>query len=48
MLDAQASRERRLARADDIVENHGDLDDLDAQARRLHARYLALAVAHTD
>lgn len=43
MLDAQASRERRLALADDVIENGGTPAQLDAQVRRLHARYLELA-----
>ncbi len=42
MLDAQASRERRLALADDIIENAGSLAELDAAVAALHARYLAL------
>ncbi len=43
MLDAQASRERRLALADDVLDNGGTPEALDAQVRRLHARYLELA-----
>lgn len=43
MLDAQASRERRLALADDVIDNGGTPEELDAQVRRLHARYLELA-----
>lgn len=42
MLDAQASREQRLALADDIIENAGTLAELDAAVAALHARYLAL------
>jgi dephospho-CoA kinase len=45
MLDAQASRERRLARADDVIENHGLPHELDAPIRELHRRYLSLAAA---
>lgn len=43
MLDAQASRQQRLAIADDIIVNDGPLQALDAQVRALHRRYLALA-----
>lgn len=43
MLAAQASRERRLALADDVIDNGGSPAELDAQVRRLHARYLELA-----
>jgi dephospho-CoA kinase len=43
MLYAQASRERRLAIADDVVDNHGALSDLDAQIATLHRRYLSEA-----
>lgn len=48
MLTAQASRSQRLALADDIVENTGDLAALEAQISALHQRYLALAMATTD
>lgn len=43
MLDAQASREQRLALADDVIDNSGSLADLDDAVAALHARYLALA-----
>ena len=43
MLAAQASREQRLAIADDVIENLGTLADLDAPVRALHEHYLALA-----
>ncbi|MCL2590797.1 MAG: dephospho-CoA kinase [Betaproteobacteria bacterium] len=42
ILSAQASREARLAIADDVVDNSGTLDALQAQVDALHARYLAL------
>jgi dephospho-CoA kinase len=44
-LRAQATREARLAIADDVVHNTGRLDELEAQVAALHARYLALAAA---
>lgn len=43
MMAAQATRAERLAIADDIVVNDGDLDHLVRAADALHARYLALA-----
>ncbi|MFN3987922.1 MAG: dephospho-CoA kinase [Rhodocyclaceae bacterium] len=43
ILAAQASREQRLAAADDIIDNAGDLAHLEAQVDRLHRHYLALA-----
>jgi len=45
IVAAQASRERRLAAADDVVDNGGDAAGLEPQVRELHARYLALAAA---
>jgi dephospho-CoA kinase len=45
MLDAQASREQRLAIADDVIDNSGPLADLDMAVMRLHQRYLQLAGA---
>ena len=43
MLDAQASREQRLAVADDVIDNSADLESLDAAVERLHRRYVQLA-----
>jgi len=43
MLAAQASRADRLALADDIVVNDGDISHLQHAADELHRRYLALA-----
>lgn len=43
MLDAQASREQRLALASDVIDNSGSLDSLDAAVENLHRRYLELA-----
>lgn len=43
MLDAQASREERLALADDAIDNTGSLAALDAAVARLHRRYLNMA-----
>lgn len=43
MLDAQATREQRLAVADDVIDNQGDLQALDEAVDLLHRKYLALA-----
>jgi len=43
ILRSQASREARLAAADDIIDNSGSLDALHKQVRELHASYLELA-----
>lgn len=45
ILSAQASRTQRMAVADDVVSNRGDLEALRAQIDQLHRRYLALAAA---
>jgi dephospho-CoA kinase len=43
MLANQASRARRLASADDVIENVGSMAELEAKVGRLHQRYLQLA-----
>jgi dephospho-CoA kinase len=43
MLAAQASRQARLAIADDVVVNDGALEDLDAHVAALDRRYRALS-----
>ncbi|HXR18954.1 MAG TPA: dephospho-CoA kinase [Steroidobacteraceae bacterium] len=43
MIEAQASRAARLAAADDILLNDGDLAALRPQVAALHARYLELS-----
>lgn len=40
MLDAQATREQRLAIADDVIENDGTLMDLDTHVVALHLFYV--------
>ncbi len=45
MMDAQASREQRLAAADDVIDNGGAPDALDTQVAILHRKYLELAAA---
>ena len=46
ILAAQASREQRLAAADDVIDNDGSTDTLDDHVNTLHQRYLALATDH--
>lgn len=43
MIAAQATREQRLALADDVIVNAGNLDDLHRQVVALDARYRSLA-----
>ena len=45
MIDAQASRQQRLALADDVVVNDAAPEALQAQVERLHSVYLGLAGA---
>lgn len=45
MLAAQATREERLAIADDVLDNASDRDALAPRIRELHERYLRLADA---
>lgn len=45
ILASQASRDSRLALADDVIDNAGPEAALDAQVAALHQRYLALAAA---
>jgi dephospho-CoA kinase len=45
MLDAQASREARLAAADDVIANDGEPADLAPKVAALHQKYRALAAA---
>jgi dephospho-CoA kinase len=43
VMATQASRQQRLARADDVIENNADMARLQQDVNRLHERYLALA-----
>lgn len=47
MLDAQASREQRLAIADDVITNDGSLAELDDAVDVLHRRYLGMSAQRT-
>lgn len=48
MLAAQVSREDRLAVADDVIRNNGDLSSLRDQVKKLHFEYLAAASKARD
>ncbi|MFN6960787.1 MAG: dephospho-CoA kinase [Rhodocyclaceae bacterium] len=48
IIAAQASREERLAAADDVIDNTQGLADLDAQVARLHEKYRALAKSREE
>jgi len=48
MLQAQASREQRLARANDVLDNGNIRLSLEPQIRRLHHFYLELAAAPAE
>jgi dephospho-CoA kinase len=43
MLAAQATREQRLAAADDVIDNGGEAADLPGQVAALDAKYRRLA-----
>ena len=43
MIGAQSDREARLAIADDVIGNDGDINALASQVQTLHTRYLSLA-----
>ncbi|OOG23603.1 dephospho-CoA kinase [Thioalkalivibrio denitrificans] len=43
ILASQASRDERLAHADDVIDNSGPPGDLDDQVAELHRKYLELA-----
>lgn len=47
VLAAQATRQQRLAIADDVIINDANIDSLRAQVTALHGHYLALAAAKT-
>jgi len=43
IMASQIDRQARLARADDVIENNGSLEDLRRKVERLHERYLVMA-----
>ena len=42
IMSTQMDRSKRRAKADDIISNHGDLDELDTQVKQLHSFYVNL------
>ena len=48
MIDAQASREQRLAIADDVISSDDSLDHTRKEVENLHSEYLDLANADRD
>lgn len=42
IIQSQISREKRLAAADDVIDNSGDLAKLDQQIKNLHQYYLTI------
>jgi dephospho-CoA kinase len=47
ILASQATREQRLAAADDVIDNGGAREALERQVSRLHEKYLTLARSKT-
>lgn len=45
IMQSQLSRQERCARANDIIQNHGSLDELYQQVDKLHQLYIELAQA---
>lgn len=43
IMDTQCFRDERLARADDVIDNSGSLEDLEKQVREKHEKYIRLA-----
>ena len=48
IIGAQASRDRRLAAADEVIKNDGSLDELADQVRAQHEKYLKIALKQTS
>ncbi len=48
MLAAQASREQRLAAADDVISNDGDIAKVRDQVEKLHRQYRAAAATQAE
>jgi dephospho-CoA kinase len=47
IVASQATREQRLAAADDVIDNSGAVTALDGQVSRLHEKYLTVARSRT-
>jgi dephospho-CoA kinase len=46
IINSQLSRSEKLARADDIIDNHGEISTLKREVLALHLRYLQLSGTH--
>lgn len=46
IIDSQISRQKRIALADDVLDNSGPIGDLTDAVAQLHSNYLALARRH--
>lgn len=46
ILAAQASRDERLAAADDVISNNGDSSELATKVAKLHQQYLAMSLQY--
>lgn len=46
IMKSQASRQERLDKADDVIENTGTLEQLEKTVNSLHAKYLEIARQH--
>lgn len=44
IMATQINRTERLKRADDVLHNHGDLQELEGEVAKLHQQYLRLSV----
>ena len=42
ILDAQSTRQQRITLADDIIDNSGDLNELEEKVKKLHKYYLSI------
>jgi dephospho-CoA kinase len=47
IMTSQASRDSRLAAADDVIDNNGALDELGNKVRAQHEKYLKIALKQT-
>jgi dephospho-CoA kinase len=43
IMNSQMNRQDRCARANDIIQNHGEMDELNAQVEKYHQLYLELS-----
>ena len=43
IIDSQISRDKRIAAADDLIDNSGTLEELEEKVKGLHAFYLKMA-----